>query len=70
MATIIFDDEYTGTRYTYGLNSRPVGYAQVPAGWIVQSNRKDSRFNFGTIDYPFELTPEQVYSFELTPVQK
>lgn len=66
----IFDDEYTGPRYTYGLRNRPAGYAQVPPGWIIESNRKDPRFNFGTIDYPTELTPEQVYSFELTPVKK
>lgn len=69
MTDLFFDDEYKGKRYTYGLNNRPVGYAQVPAGWIIQSDRKDARFNFGTIDYPFELTEEQVYKFELTPVR-
>lgn len=66
----IFDDEYKLTRYTYGLNRRPLGaYGGVPAGFIVFSNREDPRYNFGTVDYPFALTDEQVARYEMTLVK-
>lgn len=67
-AALVMDSAYKGQRWTYGLNYRPVGYAQIPDGWIVMSDRKDSRFNHGTIDYPFELPAGKIKRFEMTPV--
>lgn len=65
---MLFDDKYTGTRYRYGLTYRPPAYANIPAGWIVFSNRTDPKFKFGTIDYPRQLTEHEIESYELTPV--
>ncbi|HAM57622.1 MAG TPA: hypothetical protein DCQ64_20295 [Candidatus Rokubacteria bacterium] len=59
MAETLYDDTYTGDRWTYGLTYRPLGYAQVPAGFIVWSDRPHPDFRFGTIDYP-EPLPERV----------
>ena len=69
-AALVMDSTYDGPRWRYGLSYRPVGYAQVPDGWIIQSDRKDPKFNHGTIDYPFELSANDVRQFELTPVGK
>lgn len=64
-----FDEDYKGPRYTYGLMNRPAGYAQIPEGWIVGSQREHPYFHHGSIDYPFELPEAQVTSFELTPLE-
>jgi hypothetical protein len=64
---ILFDDKYNGPRWTYGLKYRSVSYGNVPAGWIVFSNREHPDFYFGTIDYPFDLE-ELADSMELTLV--
>lgn len=64
-----YDDTYNGLRYTYGLSYRPLAQSQVPDGWIIWSDKKHNDFKFGTADYPFELTSEQIKSFELTPVR-
>lgn len=64
----LYDDTYEGLRWTYGLTYRPLGYANVPEGWIVFSDRKHTDFPFGTIDYPFELTARLVESFQLKGV--
>lgn len=61
----IIDDEYTGPRWTYGLQYRPIVGAGVPKGFIVFSDRKDDRFRHGTVDYPFQLTEEQIEHAEL-----
>ena len=66
----IFDDEYQGQRFTYGLNYRPLDFASVPRGYIIGSAKENSAFKFGTIDYPFELTSDLVAGFELTAVAK
>ena len=66
---IFFDEDYTGERFTYGLTYRPLDMASIPKGWIVGSTRHHSDFSFGTIDYPMELTDQQVYSYELTRVK-
>ena len=68
MPEIVWDDEYTGPRWRYGMVYRPYTGANIPAGWIIQSIRPDPRFRFGTVDYPFELTPDQVRHAELVPV--
>ncbi len=65
MADVLYDDEYKGPRYRYGLSHRPLAYASVPPGWIVFSQRVYVRYAFGTVDYPRLLTKEEVKSFEL-----
>jgi hypothetical protein len=71
-APVIYDDEYTGPRWTYGLRYRPLGTGAVPAGWIVGSLReptsRPARFPHGTVDYPRELTGAEVAGYELTRV--
>lgn len=63
-----YDDTYQGERWTYGLTYRPLGYAQVPAGWIIWSDRPHATFQHGTVDYPRELTAQEISSYQLTPV--
>lgn len=58
MTNLIFDDAYTGDRYTYGLTHRPLALAHVPDGWIIGSDREHKDFPvFGTVQYPRPLTP-------------
>lgn len=64
----LFDDTYEGPRFTYGCWYRPVGYAQVPAGWIVNSVRPHAGYPHGTVDYPRELTEAEVASYQLEPL--
>lgn len=64
---IIYDDEYHGPRWRYGLQYRPVG-AGTPRGWIVFSDRPsaDSRCrSFGTIEYPRPLTADEIKAYQL-----
>lgn len=63
---IIFDEDYKGKRYTYGLQYRPLGISCQPDGFIIGSDRENKNFNFGTIDYPFELSEDQLYSYDLS----
>lgn len=70
MGTILYSNQYDGPRWTYGMSYRPViPLGNVPDGWIILSNQEHPDFMFGTIDYPFELTAEQVKRFELTFVK-
>jgi hypothetical protein len=61
----LFDDTYTGPRFTYACWYRPPGYAQVPDGWIINSIRPHPDYNHGTVDYPRELTAEEMARFQL-----
>ena len=65
---ILYDDTYTGPRFTYGLTYRPLAQSQVPDDWIIWSNKEHKDFPFGTIDYPFEVAPEKVKSFQLIQI--
>jgi len=65
---MVWDAEYKGPRWRYGLTYRPAGFAQVPDGRIGGADHPDSRFRHGTIDYPFEVDAKSVYRFELTLV--
>lgn len=66
----LFDNEYAGPGFTYGMIFRPAGIGTVPAGRIVESNKSSLDFPvFGTIDYPRELTEEELYQFELVKVR-
>ena len=65
-----YDDTYTGTRYTYGLGYRPLGYAQVPPGWIIGSDRPHPDYpRFGTVDWPERLPEALTERYDLTLVQ-
>lgn len=63
---ILYDDEYHGPRYRYGLTLRPLG-AGVPRGWITFSDRPstDPRCPFGTVDYPAPLSDFEVSQLSL-----
>jgi hypothetical protein len=65
MTRAIFDDEYTGPRYRYGLQNRPIGGANIPAGWIIWSGRASTEFRHGTLDYPAKLPEGTADNFEL-----
>lgn len=66
----LFDDEYSGPRFTYGLTFRPAGIGTVPKGRIVGSNKSSADFPvFGTIDYSRKLTEDELYQFELVKVK-
>ena len=68
MAQYIFDEEYDGERFKYGLQYRPFDLGTVPKGHIIGSLRENENkepHRFGTIEYPFELTERQVASFQL-----
>ncbi len=65
MGKVLFDSSYGGPRWTYGLQYRPLAKAQVPDGWIIQSNRQHPDFQFGTVDYPVLLPEEKVRNFQL-----
>ncbi len=67
---ILFDEDYTGPRFTYGLRYRPLARFAVPDGWIIGSNKDHPEFpNFGIVDYPFELSDKQLHSYELKRVE-
>ena len=64
--TPIFSDEYTGIRYTYGLRNRPLCMGTAPKGYIIGSEGAAiGRARWGTIQYPRQLTPAEIYDFEL-----
>ena len=71
MAEILFDDSYKGPRFTYGLQYRPLtGIGNVPDGFIIFSDRPHPDFkNFGTVDYPRELTQAEINGFQLVRVK-
>ena len=66
MVVPIYDDQYAGPRWTYGLRNRPAMYATVPDGRIIGSDKRHDRFAHGTIDYPRKLTAKECYDYELT----
>jgi len=59
------DTAYTGPRFRYGLQYRPKAPGAVPKGFIVDSDRLSSEYRYGTLDYPSELSREQVSDYEL-----
>lgn len=66
----IYDDEYDGPRWRYGLTYRPPSGSSLPSGWIIWSDRKSSKFAHGTIEYPRELTPQEIAAYELVDLGK
>lgn len=67
----IFSDTYKGPRYTYGMRYRPLQIGAQPKGWIIDSQGPATeRFRFGTIQYPRQLTADEVKSYELEEVKE
>lgn len=69
---ILYDDTYTGPRWRYGLQYRPlVTRGGAPDDFITFSDRSDPAFRlFGTVEYPRELTAEEVASYQLVALGK
>jgi hypothetical protein len=67
---LIFDEDYTGPRWTYAMAHRPPGIGCQPDGRIIGADKpKDERGFYGTIQYDRELTDQEVYRFELEFVE-
>ena len=65
----VFNDTYTGPRWTYGMRNRPVGIGAAPKGYIIGSGGPAvGRARNGTIQYPRELTKEELYDFEMEAI--
>jgi len=64
----LFDDDYPGPRWTYGLTYRHATLGAVPRGAILLSERQHPDYRHGTVDYPRPLTAEECRAFDLTPV--
>lgn len=70
--TILYSDEYDGPRWRYGLLSRPPIYGGAPKDYIVFSLKEDTRCPYGTIEYPRQLTLDEVERYgmvDLGPVK-
>lgn len=72
MSIFIYHEDYTGPRWTYGNTIRPAARFSIPEGYIVGSlNYRNPEFErFGTIDYPFPLTPEQASHYDMVLVSE
>jgi hypothetical protein len=66
----LYDETYTGDRWTYALTHRPLAMYHVPNNWILFSNRYSADYSFGTVDYARELSAEDVYRYELVLVRE
>lgn len=64
----LFEQDYTGPRWRYGLTYRPLASWNVPDGWIVGSDRPHPEYPHGTVDYPARLGLGEVTAYELTPL--
>lgn len=68
--TLMYDGSFEGPRWTYGLSLRPLGYAQVPDGWIIGSDREHPHYRYGTVQYPFPLDAAVARQMDLEPVEQ
>lgn len=64
----LFEQDYTGPRFRYGLRYRPLASWNVPDGWIIGSDRPHPEYPFGTVDYASRLGLGEVTAYELTLV--
>jgi hypothetical protein len=71
---LLFDNEYTGPRWRYGLSAHHlVYYVETSANdWIIYSERRsdDPTLPFWTVDYPRELPEEDLQQLQLVPLGK
>jgi hypothetical protein len=68
MNDLYFNEDYTGPRWTYGMIYRPLSIGAQPKGFIIGSVKPHDGFNHGTVDYPRELTRDEVESYQLERV--
>ena len=64
----VFDEEYFGYRWRYGLDHRPPGIGCVPRGRVIGADRPHRDWPFGYVDYACELSAEDVAAYELHPL--
>ena len=69
MARFLYDDDYAGPLWTYGLLYRPIqAYGIIPMrdDFILLSARPNPKYpNFGTVQYARELTSEELETYEM-----
>jgi hypothetical protein len=64
--TPIFHADYTGPRWTYGLRNRPLALGAAPRDYIIGSDGPAvGRARWGTIQYPRQLSSDEIYDYEL-----
>ena len=68
--SFLFDDTYTGPRWTYAPLHRPAVSAHLPPGWIIWSDRPHPKYTFGTIDFPAPLDQHMIDAYQLAHVTK
>ena len=61
----VYNEDYTGKRYTYGLVYRPLQIGAQPKGYIIGSLKDSPDYRFGTIQYPRPLTNDELKSYEM-----
>jgi hypothetical protein len=69
MSPIVFTEDHTGPRYTYGFTNRPPGVGCQPDGAIIGTDADHPNFRWGTRQWPRRLTDHEVYAFELTFIE-
>jgi hypothetical protein len=69
---LLFDDQYTGPRWRYGLPLRPLSqYANSEAGdFIVWSNRPHPEYPHGSAAWPRELPARMAWDLDLVLLGK
>jgi hypothetical protein len=66
ICTRIRSQEYTGARWRYGMRNRPPSLGTHPKGEILGSYGSPAgRARHGTLDYPRELTSDELYNYEM-----
>jgi hypothetical protein len=68
----VYDNEFTGPRFKYGLTNGMYSISTVPKGEIQNTYKPDDTSNgatYGTIEYPYALSEEQLTNFRLIDFQ-
>jgi hypothetical protein len=68
----VFTEDYAGPRFKYGFINRPLMIGTAPKGFIIGSYKENDkpetakgRARWGTVEYPFPLSDDDVYAYEL-----
>jgi hypothetical protein len=69
----VFTEDWAGPRFRYGYRNRPFAMSHQPRGFIIQAldtefRDFDAGIRHGWIEYPFRLSDDEVYAFELVPM--
>jgi len=66
MSNFIYDEDYTGPRWTYATLLRPPARFSIPdEGWIVGSKKDHPKYRHGTIDYIRQLTEDELCHYDM-----